>query len=179
MNAGGLGPAAYEGAMRTDNYVMRRDDGVRNLIDDDILEPLPQELLHRFRSNASIGLFTAPGLLNSSGCLIDRINVCAHVFPVSGGVLELATRGQSVVAPVSILVVHKAHIRNVAGYLVVLRPATSAPDNDVVVKSIGDEAIVENGFRSPALRHRRAVPVHAPAGRRNTLGSSREDAVRH
>ena len=54
MNAGGFGPAADEGVMRTDNYVMRRDDGVGHLIDDDILEPLPQELLHRFQSGSSL-----------------------------------------------------------------------------------------------------------------------------
>jgi len=46
MNAGGLSAAADERGMRTNNYVMGRDDGVGNLVDDDLLEPLPQQLLH-------------------------------------------------------------------------------------------------------------------------------------
>ena len=46
MEAGGLRPAADERNMRADDYVMRRNDRVRDLVDNDILKPLPKELLH-------------------------------------------------------------------------------------------------------------------------------------
>ena len=117
-------------------------------------------------------------LLHSHGCLVDRIKVRAHIFPVGSGVLELATRSQSVVAPVSILEIRKAYIRTVPRCLVVLRPAASTVDDDIVVKRIRGEAVVEDTFRASTLRHRRAVPVHAPAGRTEPLGPHREDAVR-
>src|SRR5271166_240332 len=52
MNAGGFGPTADQGNVRPYDNVMWSDDGIRYLVDNDLIKAPSQQLLHGYRSVA-------------------------------------------------------------------------------------------------------------------------------
>jgi len=81
---------------------------------------------------------------HAQDCLIDGVEIRTDILLVGPGMLELAACRQPVLAPISILGVHKPHIREASRRFVVLGPAASSADNDIVVEGIRREAVMEN-----------------------------------
>ena len=67
------------------------------------------------------------------------------------GMFDLASGRQSVFTSAAILVVHKPHVRDASQRLVIFGPAASPANNDIVVKGIRREAVVEYAFRALVL----------------------------
>lgn len=90
---------------------------------------------------------------------------------------ELAVGGEVVVACAAVFVIHESNIRGVPGGFVVLGPATAPADDDIVAKEIRGEAVVKHALHALALRHRRAILVHAAARRSDRLGARGKDTI--
>jgi len=83
-------------------------------------------------------------LPDSRGCLLNGVEIRTDILLVGRGMLELAAGRQPVIAPISILGVHKPNIREASWRFVVLGPAASPADNYIVVEGKRREAVMEN-----------------------------------